>query len=58
MDWAAKTLQKTIQSEKISGNHFLCAALIVALRYNTGMAYVPRFFTHSEYDRKEWKDEL
>jgi mRNA interferase HigB len=32
--------------------------LIVALHFNSQMAYTLRFLTHSEYDRDDWKDEL
>lgn len=32
--------------------------LIVALHFNSRMAYTLRFLTHAEYDRDGWKDEL
>jgi len=32
--------------------------LIVALHFNSRMAYTLRFLTHAEYDRDDWKDEL
>ncbi|MCX6915849.1 MAG: type II toxin-antitoxin system HigB family toxin [Verrucomicrobia bacterium] len=32
--------------------------LIVALHFNSHMAYTLRFLTHAEYDRNDWKDEL
>jgi mRNA interferase HigB len=32
--------------------------LIVAIHFNSQMAYMLRFLTHSEYDRDDWKDEL
>ena len=32
--------------------------LIVAIHYNSQMAYTLRFLTHAEYDRGRWKDEL
>ena len=32
--------------------------LIVAMHFNSQMAYTLRFLTHAEYDRDDWKDEL
>ena len=32
--------------------------LIVALHFNSQVAYTLRFLTHAEYDRDDWKDEL
>jgi len=32
--------------------------LIVAMHFNSQMAYMLRFLTHSEYDRDDWKDDL
>jgi mRNA interferase HigB len=32
--------------------------LIVAMHFNSQMAYTLRFLTHAEYDREDWKDEL
>ena len=32
--------------------------LIVALHFNSQVAYTLRFVTHAEYDRDDWKDEL
>ena len=32
--------------------------LIVALHFNSQMAYTLRFLTHAEYDRDGWKEEL
>jgi mRNA interferase HigB len=32
--------------------------LIVAMHFNSQMAYTLRFQTHAEYDRGRWKDEL
>lgn len=32
--------------------------LIVAMHFNSQMAYTLRFLTHAEYDRDNWKDEL
>jgi mRNA interferase HigB len=32
--------------------------LIVAIHFNSQMAYTLRFLTHAEYDRGRWKDEL
>ena len=32
--------------------------LIVAMHFNSQMAYMLRFLTHAEYDRDRWKDEL
>ena len=32
--------------------------LIVAMHYNSRIAYTLRFLTHAEYDRGRWKDEL
>jgi len=32
--------------------------LVVALHFNSRMAYMLRFLTHAEYDRDNWKDEL
>jgi mRNA interferase HigB len=45
----------TVTVFNIGGNKY---RLIVALHCNTGVAYVLRFFTHADYDRKGWKDEL
>ena len=32
--------------------------LIVALHFNSQVAYTLRFLTHAEYDRDDWKGEL
>ena len=32
--------------------------LIVAMHFNSQMAYTLRFLRHAEYDRDDWKDEL
>jgi mRNA interferase HigB len=32
--------------------------LIVAMHFNSQMAYTLRFLTHAEYDRGDWKDDL
>ena len=32
--------------------------LIVAMHFNSQMAYTLRFLTHAEYDHDDWKDEL
>ena len=32
--------------------------LIVAMHFNSQMAYTLRFLTDAEYDRDDWKDEL
>ena len=32
--------------------------LIVALHFNSQVAYTLGFLTHAEYDRDDWKDEL
>ena len=32
--------------------------LIVAVHFNSQMAYTLRFLTHAEYDRDDWKNEL
>lgn len=32
--------------------------LIVAMHFNSQVAYTLRFLTHAEYDRNAWKDEL
>ena len=32
--------------------------LIVAMHFNSQMAFMLRFLTHAEYDRDNWKDEL
>ena len=32
--------------------------LIVAMHFNSQMAFTLRFLTHAEYDRDDWKDEL
>ena len=39
----------------VCGNSY---RLIVAMHFNTQIAYVLRFLTHAEYDRDAWKDEL
>jgi len=39
----------------IGGNTY---RLIVAIHYNTGQVFLLRFFTHAEYDKDRWKDEL
>ncbi len=40
---------------KVCGNTY---RLIVAMHFNSQMAYTLRFLTHAEYDRGRWKDEL
>lgn len=32
--------------------------LIVAIHFDRQMAYTLRFFTHAEYSKDKWKDEL
>jgi mRNA interferase HigB len=32
--------------------------LIVAMHFNSQLAYMLRFLTHAEYDKDRWKDEL
>jgi mRNA interferase HigB len=32
--------------------------LIVAMHFNSQMAFILRFLTHAEYDKDRWKDEL
>lgn len=32
--------------------------LIVAVHFDRGMVYTLRFFTHAEYSKGKWKDEL
>ena len=32
--------------------------LIVAIHFNSQLAYMLRFLTHAEYDKDRWKDEL
>jgi mRNA interferase HigB len=39
----------------VCGNRY---RLIVAMHFNSQMAYTLRFLTHAEYDRDDWKDEL
>ena len=39
----------------VCGNSY---RLVVALHFNSRMAYMLRFLTHAEYDRDNWKDEL
>ena len=52
---------KVVQSGKpvivfnVCGNTY---RLIVAMHFNSQMAYTLRFLTHAEYDRDDWKDEL
>ena len=39
----------------IAGNKY---RLVAAIHYNTGRVYVLRIFTHSQYDRYPWKEQL
>lgn len=32
--------------------------LITAIHYKQGRVYILRLFTHSEYDKNQWKDDL
>jgi mRNA interferase HigB len=46
---------KAVTIFNIRGNKY---RLVVALHYNTGMAYILRFLTHADYDRRGCKHEL
>jgi mRNA interferase HigB len=46
---------KPVTVFKVCGNTY---RLIVAMHFNSRMAYTLRFLTHTEYDRGGWKDEL
>jgi mRNA interferase HigB len=39
----------------VCGNKY---RLIVAMHFNSQMAYTLRFLTHAQYDRENWKNEL
>ena len=47
--------QKSVIVFNVCGNTY---RLIVAMHFNSQMAYTLRFLTHAEYDRDDWKDEL
>jgi mRNA interferase HigB len=46
---------KTVIVFNVCGNTY---RLIVAMHFNSQMAYTLRFLTHAKYDRDDWKDEL
>jgi len=46
---------KPVTVFNVCGNAY---RLIVAMHFNSQMAYTLRFLTHAEYDRDDWKDEL
>lgn len=45
----------TVYVFNIEGNRH---RLIAAIHFNTGMVFILRILTHSEYDRNQWKLEL
>ena len=45
----------TVTIFDVGGNKY---RLIAAVHYNTGMVYVLRIMTHSDYDRGNWKKQL
>ncbi len=47
--------KKTVTVFNVKGNHY---RLVLALHYNTGIAYVLRFMPHDEYSRGAWKKTL
>ncbi|HEY8747914.1 MAG TPA: type II toxin-antitoxin system HigB family toxin [Tepidisphaeraceae bacterium] len=46
---------KTVTVFNAKGSHY---RLVLALHYNTGVAYVLRFMPHKEYSRDLWKKTL
>jgi mRNA interferase HigB len=46
---------KSVIVFNVCGNTY---RLIVAMHFNSQMAYALRFLTHAEYDRDDWKAEL
>jgi len=46
---------KSVIGFNVCGNTY---RLIVAVHFDRGMVYTLRFFTHAEYSKEEWKDEL
>jgi len=46
---------ETVYVFNIRRNEF---RLIAAIHFNRQVVFTLRFFTHAEYDRRNWKDEL
>ena len=46
---------RTVVIFNVGGNKF---RLITAIHFNTGRVYILRVFTHGEYDRIDWKEQL
>ncbi len=46
---------KSVIVFNVCGNTY---RLIAAVHFDRGMVYALRFFTHAEYDKDKWKDEL
>jgi len=49
------TSGKTVYVFNIEGNRH---RLIAAIHFNTGMVFILRIMSHSEYDHNQWKNEL
>jgi mRNA interferase HigB len=47
--------RKTVTVFNAKGNHY---RLVLALHYNTGIAFVLRFMPHNQYSRGTWKETL
>ena len=54
-DQVTTASKRTVTVFNIAGNHH---RLITAIHYNTGIIYILKILTHSDYSKDRWKKEL